>query len=157
MSNSHNEQEARQSDVVEVPVKVLEGIFKDLDNVVGIVAMHKEYLLNLSEGIGADPNRVGICHHLREFWQSSDLLKKTSPPLDIVRELSPFWSEYSGDCNYPVPYKQQYESAEEAYEDSSLSEFWSGEYGDSRKRLCKFLADQLGQLLLLVENGSLGE
>lgn len=153
MSNSHNEQDliAGQDKFVEVPVKVLEGIFKDLGKDVENVAVCKRYLLDLSNGIEDDPARAGICYHLRQFWISSDLLMKTSPPLDIVSVLSPFWSEYSGNYNYPVPYEHRYKSAREAF--YVCEDLWSGEYGEARKRLCKFLADQLEHLLILVEQG----
>lgn len=136
----------------EVPVEALEGVFKDLGKDMEIVAVYKKYLIDLSNGIGADPDRDGICSHINNFWYFSNLLRRTSSPFNIVYRLSPFWSEYSGSPGYPVPCRG-YDSAIEAYEDISPAEFWSGEYGDSRKRLCKFLADQLGQLLILVEQG----
>ena len=54
----------------------------------------------------------------------------------LMKPMFEQWPEYSGDINYPVPHK--IESSSLAFANINK---WSGEYGESRKRLLNFLKE----------------
>lgn len=54
--------------------------------------------------------------------------------------MMPKWPEFTGDRWYPVPHQTM--SPEDAFD--NLDDLWSDdEYGDARRRLCLWLADQI--------------
>ena len=57
----------------------------------------------------------------------------------LVSEAAATWPEYSGDQFYPVPHPDL--RPEAAYTAQREAEKWSGEYGESRRRLCQHVAD----------------
>lgn len=57
----------------------------------------------------------------------------------LVSEAATTWPEYSGDQFYPVPHPDL--RPETAYTAQWEAEKWSGEYGESRRRLCQHIAD----------------
>ena len=61
----------------------------------------------------------------------------------MVSDLAPKWSEYSGNNEYPVPHPTL-----DPYDAFwSRKQLWRNDaYGDARRRLCLFLADELERL-----------
>ena len=57
----------------------------------------------------------------------------------LVSEAAKTWPEYSGHPRYPVPHPDLL--PESAYTAKWEVEKWSGEYGESRRRLCQHVAD----------------
>lgn len=56
----------------------------------------------------------------------------------LVSEAAKTWPEYSGHPRYPVPHPDLL--PETAYTAKWEIEKWSGEYGESRRRLCQHVA-----------------
>lgn len=89
---------------------------------------------------GAEPRipYQGICHIIEnEFGDNS---------LDLIKKKFRDWPEFSGELNYPVPAPEHtMVTAFEAFEAFLLKglDFWSGEYGAARRRLCGFLAQEI--------------
>ena len=76
----------------------------------------------------------GICYNLR--------LQFPAYPSDImglVPSAVQSWPEFSGNMHYPVPHPGL--PPETAYTEKRKVEKWSGEYGESRRRLCQHCAD----------------
>ena len=59
----------------------------------------------------------------------------------LVAEAAKTWPEWSGDPRYPVPHPDLLPEA--AYTAKWEVPKWSGEYGESRRRLCQHVADWL--------------
>lgn len=57
----------------------------------------------------------------------------------LVAEAAKTWPEFSGDLCFPVPHPDLL--PESAYTAKWEVEKWSGEYGESRRRLCQHVAD----------------
>ena len=57
----------------------------------------------------------------------------------LVAEAAKTWPEWSGDPRYPVPHPDLLPEA--AYTAKWEVPRWSGEYGESRRRLCQHVAD----------------
>lgn len=57
----------------------------------------------------------------------------------LVSEAAKTWPEYSGHPRYPVPHPDLL--SETAYTAKCEVKKWSGEYGESRRRLCQHVAD----------------
>ena len=57
----------------------------------------------------------------------------------LVTEAAKTWPEYSGNPRYPVPHPDLL--PESAYTAKWEVPKWSGEYGESRRRLCQHVAD----------------
>lgn len=76
----------------------------------------------------------GICVNL-------NLLSKLYIPdwEALVSEAAKTWPEYSGHPRYPVPHPNLL--PETAYTTKWEVEKWSGEYGESRRRLCRYIAN----------------
>ena len=67
----------------------------------------------------------------------------------LVFEAAKTWPEYSGDQFYPVPHPGLL--PETAYTAKWEVEKWSGEYGESRRRLCRHTADWIRKNPLCAE------
>lgn len=57
----------------------------------------------------------------------------------LIAEAAKTWPEYSGNPCYPVPHPDLL--PETAYTAKWEVEKWSGEYGESRRRLCQHVAE----------------
>lgn len=57
----------------------------------------------------------------------------------LISEAAETWPEYSGHPHYPVPHPDLLPEA--AYTALLEVEKWSGEYGESRRRLCQHIAN----------------
>ena len=77
---------------------------------------------------------AGICVNLIEHPQLP-----TADWEALVAQATKTWPEWSGDPRYPVPHPDL--PPESAYTAKWEVEKWSGEYGESRRRLCKHVAD----------------
>ena len=67
----------------------------------------------------------------------------------LVSEAAKAWPEYSGHPRYPVPHPDL--RPETAYTAKLRVEKWSGEYGESRRRLCQHVADWIRENPLRAE------
>lgn len=92
-----------------------------------------EALIRLSHGI-VYVQTSGICYNLQTITGVRQLL---------VQELSPFWSEFSGEKFYPVPDINGEYNPIDIYYHFELDNLWIGEYGEARKRLCRYLAKEV--------------
>lgn len=73
----------------------------------------------------------GICWELKIRFNGGNLV-----------QLAEFWSLYSGNPKYPVPYRKDCPFYAYAFMD-----MWGkGEYGNNRRDLCEFLADTIEEL-----------
>jgi len=63
-----------------------------------------------------------------------------------VIKLMQEWPRFSGNDEYPVPHPTL--NPEEGYLTTRGIGMWSGEYGDNRRALCKWLADRLEEDIL---------
>ena len=77
---------------------------------------------------------AGICVNLIEHPQLP-----TADWEALVAQAAKTWPEWSGDPRYPVPHPDLL--PESAYTAKWEVEKWSGEYGESRRRLCQHVAD----------------
>lgn len=68
----------------------------------------------------------------------------------FVRAAAESWPEYSGDPTFPVPHPSL--SARYAY--IRTRDMWAGEYGDTRRRFCAHVADELRAALDFIEEAS---
>lgn len=95
----------------------------------------KEHLIGLSNGyIQPIEKYCGVCMELN--WAVGIRARR------VIMSLAIDWSEYSGNKHYPVPTLYDF-SAEVAYDKRAL---WDNdEYGDSRRRLCAYLAERLNE------------
>ena len=83
---------------------------------------------------------AGICgnveYQIKDFFDATEYLKTAFEQ----------WSEYSGDCYFPVPSFSALSPDDEYIDKWDL---WVGEYGESRKRLLDFLlgyyTDEVGK------------
>jgi len=73
-------------------------------------------------------NYLGICYNLH--------LHRIN--MDLVFDHAESWEEFSGNRAYPVP------GGRYVYRKSD--NLWIGEYGESRKRLCLYLADVVADM-----------
>ena len=67
----------------------------------------------------------------------------------LVAEAAKTWSEWSDHTRYPVPHPNLL--PESAYTAKWEVEKWSGEYGESRRRLCQHVADWIRENLFRAE------
>lgn len=96
-------------------------------------------LRRLSDGsIKPVDNKYGLCQHLVESGFGSELY-------GLIEPIFEYWPEFSGARRFPVPHPDGYGDAEVAYEYTVNK--WIGKYGASRKRLCRWLADELEKML----------
>lgn len=78
---------------------------------------------------------VGICSELHDLFAT-----KKSSGYELVETYSKLWEEFSGNNEYPVPCTNKEPNA--AF--TIVWDLWDNTpYGDSRRRLCSFLADCL--------------
>jgi len=91
------------------------------------------HLRKLSTGeIQPKDDELGICAEIESFFSDSDS--------DEIMQLSKKWPEFSGDRHFPVPNKSR--SAQKAF--MFIDYLWGDDdYGDARRRLCAWLADEL--------------
>jgi len=57
----------------------------------------------------------------------------------LVLVVVQYWPEFSGDAEFPVPHPEL--SPRDGYHRGAYDGHWSGEYGATRRRLAKFIAD----------------
>lgn len=103
----------------------------------------KQDIINYLEGLSSgevEPIQLqdGICHHLNRMFQFQSVRYVDSIPKYFCKE----WPECSGNTAFPIVHPDH--SAREAF--YLCEDLWSGEYGASRKRLCKFLAEELEKM-----------
>lgn len=98
-----------------------------------VLAYAAELLREWGDGEKPPKLRYGICESLA-------CVALGRRGYSLVRELSPFWHLYSGNKEYPVKGRDR----------SPVDEFWyyrglwaANEYGDNRRDLCLFLADEI--------------
>lgn len=101
----------------------------------------KQDIINCLEGLSSgevQPRNVryGICYHLYNMFRSVRYVEFV--PAYFCKE----WSEWSGNANHPIVHPDH--SAKDAF--YVCEDLWSGGYGASRKRLCKFLAEELEKM-----------
>lgn len=80
----------------------------------------------------------GICDELVNLHKRGCI---SSSEMQHCSRLMQDWPEFSGDPEFPVPSADSQLNEEGAFLDSE--NLWSGKYGDNRKQLCLWLADQL--------------
>lgn len=86
----------------------------------------------------------GICINLARLPELS-----TADWGMLVAEAAKTWPEWSGDPRYPVPHPDLL--PESAYTAKWEVPKWSGEYGESRRRLCQHVADWIRENPLRAE------
>ena len=80
--------------------------------------------------------RRGACWALMSFFSYKRSYK-------TIEQLAPTWPEFSGNIEYPVPHPTL--DPEKAY--VVRKQLWRNDaYGNARRRLCLFLADELERL-----------
>lgn len=89
----------------------------------------------------------GLCLNLYGYL-SSRRVHINDPA--FVRAAAESWPEYSGDTQFPVPHPSL--SARYAY--IRTRDMWAGEYGDTRRRFCAHVADELRAALDFIEEPS---
>lgn len=77
----------------------------------------------------------GVCIEMSDFIGDSGVV------LDVLKTIQR-WSLHSGVKSYPVPLEGVDPCM--AY-NSTKYNHWKGSYGDNRKKLCKWLADELSK------------
>ena len=91
----------------------------------------KEYLYSLASGEDPQFLEDGICFNLTEKFGTS-----------LFSNVWEDWDEFTGSSVYPVPCMGS--KAADAYEAASKrGSLWEGKYGDTRRRLCLWLADNI--------------
>lgn len=89
---------------------------------------------------------VGICNNLGRLGMAM------GRALNIFEDAATFWSEYSGYKLYPVPAlradknakkTKRAKNAKKAYADTAESNYYTGEYGELRLELLRFVINQL--------------
>ena len=91
----------------------------------------KEYLYSLADGEDPELLDEGLCHNITEKFGTT-----------FFSCVWKDWDEYSGSEVYPVPCMGS--KAARAYEAASLrNALWVGKYGDTRRRMCRWLADNM--------------
>jgi len=98
------------------------------------------YLKNLRLGSTPSEPKYGICSNLKTFLDSRVNKVITKNILCKVYNLSHTWSKYSGDDTYPVPDPEGVDP-EDKYDITHNK--WTGCYGDLRRELCLYLAEEL--------------
>ena len=84
----------------------------------------------------------GICYGVELLLK--DFTLSVAGRVDAtLSKLMSEWEEYSGDPTCPVPHPT--ESPMKAFTDCGT--LWEGEYGATRRRLCLYLAEKLGEML----------
>lgn len=78
------------------------------------------------------------------FWPQMGLCGQVAQR-DMLREMLPFWDEYTGDMQFPVPAMRTHtephrNTPEYAYQNYPK---YLGNYGEARKRLLVFLIETL--------------
>lgn len=106
-------------------------------------ATSKQAIINYLEGLSSgevEPIQLkyGICYHLYSMFRFRSVRYVEFIPQYLCKE----WPEWSGDTGHPIVHPDH--SAREAF--YLCEDLWSGEYGASRKRLCKFLAEELEKM-----------
>lgn len=86
---------------------------------------------------------AGLC------WVINDSGHKNGVPFIYLYEYFTGWEEYSGCLQYPVPAPEGSGlSPSNAYHDAACSEtMFSGEYGEARIRLAKYLIERFKEEL----------
>lgn len=69
----------------------------------------------------------------------------------VIEQGSKYWSNFSGDKNYPVPSTNREVSSQDMYEDID-GDMWTGEYGTLRYELLDFLIDELTTAVDIYDN-----
>ena len=98
------------------------------------------YLKNLGLGCTPSEPKYGICSNLKTFLDSRVNMLITRDILYKVYNLSCTWERYSGDDSYPVP-DPEGGDPEDKY--NITCNKWTGCYGDLRRELCLYLAEEL--------------
>ena len=95
------------------------------------------YLREIANGLTPESCMDGLCYNLTTVLRRHGPATTSGCP--IIQKYAPLWPEYSGDPDYPVPSQDEYD-ATSAYIEVDL---WEGEYGEARRRLAGFIADEL--------------
>ena len=107
--------------------------------------MMSDFCISLSEGT-VPYGRIGLCgNFIVEFEKRIDQV--------VPQELYVRWAEFSGDKVYPVPGPKRTSPMEFYYHCRRYDILWSGEYGESRKRLCMFIANEIDKLSIDTTDG----
>lgn len=87
---------------------------------------------------GAEPVCIalGICRDIDILMTEDDCGMCAR---NLVRKIAVDWPEFSGDKDCPVPHPERTPLGAFMHVDN----LWVGEYGQARKRLCAFLADEI--------------
>ena len=96
-----------------------------------------DFLRGLANGAKPLEYWRGLCGNLTIALREAGIAS-TRSGYSIVPEYAPLWPEYSGNPEYPVPWQD--DDALSAYNEVDL---WEGEYGEARRRLAGFIADEL--------------
>lgn len=97
-------------------------------------------LIRLLEDIGNEiviPARpmFGLCFFIKKIDRSS---------IERCTRLMAEWPEGTGSIDYPVPHPEM--DSREAYEDAYVIDMYQGQYGQNRRDLALYLAEELEKL-----------
>lgn len=81
---------------------------------------------------------LGICDELTQFTLENAIGYWS---VFVVQELSKSWSEFSGEKDFPITDPEYPDNPFKSY--IYKANLWAGAYGEARKRLCLFLAEEL--------------
>ena len=85
----------------------------------------------------------GLCWNLTRALREAGVADNISG-YPFIHMYAPLWPEYSGNPDYPVPCQD----ADDAYSAYYEVDLWVGEYGEARRRLAGFVADELEKELI---------
>jgi len=103
-----------------------------------------EILRGFADGKGITYPQYGACSNFASILRDEVPCTEERTKLrDYLEELFPYWPKFSGDEAYPIP------GGREEYD--STWDKWIEEYGDLRKELCTFCAEQFEKYTESVE------
>lgn len=108
-----------------------------------------DYFYGLSDGsIEPFNKRAGICDNIStlfEEYMSTEFIDELDATL-YIEDYYFKWDHFSGDMHYPVPDPMSMLAPKEIYY-TMREAMWTGAYGDLRKDLCRYIAEEIEKLI----------
>lgn len=131
-----------------------------MKNIEEVIQLVIEELVALGNGkqIPREDRMFGLCNYMEGFikplvdstleknyvYDLESLVGYYSGDSRLYEKFVGEWEFFSGNLCFPVPCKG-YRNPDDAYDDTE--DLWVGEYGDTRRKLCLYLAERLEELV----------